>query len=112
MNEAEWSKQVVSVAHQLGYRSVHQRPCREGRSGKWTTPTTIKGWPDWTFIRPPRLVFAELKGDTTPMRPGQQEMLDLLAACGEAEAYLWRSGAITLQAIAEVLASRTVRRVV
>jgi hypothetical protein len=108
ISEREWQRAVVDLAHQLGYRSVHQRPCREGRSGKWTTPTTIKGWPDWTFIRPPRLVFAELKGTKTPMRDGQQEMLDLLGACGSSEAYLWRAGSITLQTIAECLARRDV----
>lgn len=104
MNEHDYESRVVELARKLGYQAVHARPCRE-KSGRWTTPLTEKGWPDWCFIRPPRIVFAELKGTHTPLRREQQPFLDTLRACG-LEAYLWRAGTTSLQDIADILTAK------
>ena len=61
------------------------------------TATTLKGWPDLTLIRPPRLVFAEIKGPRTPITPQQAQVLDWLGRCDGVEAYLWRSGVNDVQ---------------
>lgn len=107
LSETEYARQIAKLARTLGYKVVHHRPGKS-KAGRWSTPTTEKGWPDDTFIRPPRILCAELKGPTTLTTPEQLEMLALLSACG-IETYLWRSGETSLQQIADILAPR-VRR--
>lgn len=103
--EREFQAQVVELARTLGFRCVHHMAGKT-KAGRWTTPTTEIGWPDLTLIRPPRIIFVELKGPTTPIRPGQLQFLELLRQC-DLESYLWRSGETNLQEIAEVLATKT-----
>lgn len=104
LSEADYRRGIVELARdRLGYkvRSVLNARTKQGR---WTTGG-MSGWPDLTLIRPPRIVFAELKGPTTPTTDEQHATLALLRACG-LEAYLWRSGETSLQEIAEMLARR------
>lgn len=104
--EADFQAQIVELARdRLGYRVVHHMPGKT-KAGRWTTPTTEIGWPDLTLVRPPRILFVELKGPKTAIRPGQLEFLALLRDCG-VEAYLWRAGENSLQDIAELLTRRT-----
>lgn len=104
MTEANFQQQITTLARTLGYRVVHHR-AGKSKAGRWSTPTTEIGWPDLTLIRPPRILFAELKGPDTPIRPGQAEFLAMLRACG-CEAFLWRAGVVSLQEIADVLARK------
>lgn len=53
---------------------------------KWSE----KGYPDITLIRPPRIIFAELKRDTGKLTPSQQEWADLLQTCSGVEYYIFR----------------------
>lgn len=48
-----------------------------------------KGFPDWVFVKPPRIFFAELKRDTVIITPSQARWISLLRAC-DVEAYIWR----------------------
>jgi hypothetical protein len=50
------------------------------------------GFPDETLVRPPRLIFAELKSDSPHAKPSpaQQTWLDVLARIPGVEVYLWR----------------------
>ena len=48
------------------------------------------GWPDLVLVRPPRIIFAELKNDRGEVRPAQLEWLDVLRLLPYAEVYLWR----------------------
>jgi len=48
-----------------------------------------QGWPDLTLVRPPRIVFAELKAEDGHLLPEQRRWLDILDDCGQ-EVYLWR----------------------
>jgi hypothetical protein len=50
-----------------------------------------KGHPDLVLVRPPRLVYAELKSDAGRLAAEQQAWLADLRACG-VEAYVWRPG--------------------
>lgn len=104
LGETEYQSQVSQLARRLGYKVVHHR-AGKSKAGRWSTPTTERGWPDLTLVRPPRLLFAELKGPDTPVTPEQPPFLEQLRQCGQ-EAYLWRSGTTTLQTIGEVLARR------
>jgi hypothetical protein len=52
-------------------------------------------------VRPPRLVFAELKSETGTVKPAQAEWLDVLRAVPGLEVYVWRPG--DMDEIARVL---------
>ena len=43
--------------------------------------TGSKGIPDYIAVRPPRLLFAELKDEVKPTTPEQEEWLELLRQC-------------------------------
>ena len=64
---------------------------------KWSE----RGYPDLTLIRPPRLLFAELKRETGKTSTHQDRWLALLRECPGVETYLWRPS--DLDAIAAVL---------
>ena len=53
-----------------------------------------QGFPDLVLVRPPRVIFAELKGDTPYGKkgpsPDQQAWIDGLGRCPGVEVYLWR----------------------
>jgi hypothetical protein len=59
------------------------------------------GFPDLVLVRPPRLIFAELKSETGKVTDAQQAWLALLEACPGCEVYTWRPA--DLPAIAELL---------
>lgn len=60
-----------------------------------------KGFPDLVLLRPPRLIFAELKSETGKTRPDQDAWLDTLRELPGAEVFLWRP--TDIEQIAEVL---------
>lgn len=47
------------------------------------------GWPDLVLIKPPRIIFAELKRETGKVTAEQAHVLELLEACGLTVA-VWR----------------------
>lgn len=55
----------------------------------WTSIHSPRGFPDLVLVRPPRIIFAELKSSGRNPTPAQQEWLDALRRCG-LEVYLWR----------------------
>jgi VRR-NUC domain len=81
---------VLEVARLAGWRTLHIRPARRA-DGSWRTPVAGdgKGWPDLTLVRPPRLLFVELKSERGKLRPEQQDWLDVLRLLPQAEVYLW-----------------------
>jgi hypothetical protein len=79
ITERDWQRQVLDLARLYRWRAYHPH------LSKWSEP----GWPDLAQVRPPRLVFAELKRDRAQPTPAQRDWLALLADCGQ-EVYLWR----------------------
>lgn len=82
-------KQLARVMDWLPYhtwRSIHSDP----------------GFPDLVLVRPPRLVFAELKVGKGKLSPHQERWRDALIEAG-CEWYLWRED--DLEAIARILAA-------
>ena len=69
---------VVDVARLSGWRVAHFRAARTAQG--WRTPVTADGdgWPDLVLVRPPRLIFAELKSETGKVKPHQSKWLDVL----------------------------------
>jgi hypothetical protein len=93
ITEKQFTGQVVQLARMLGWRVYHP----------WLSIHSAAGFPDLTMVRPPRLVFAELKGGKNTLSPHQERWRDALLAAG-CEWYLW-TDATDMQAIGEVLAA-------
>lgn len=88
--EAEWQAQISHLAKILGWKVLHIRRSI-GKGHKWTTTTSIIGWPDLTLWneKQQRIIFAELKTDKGVLTPEQTECLRSLEAAGQ-ETYVWR----------------------
>lgn len=56
----------------------------------WGSRHSPAGEPDLRLIRPPRVIFAELKTEAGLVRASQREVLALLEQCPGVETYLWR----------------------
>lgn len=77
--EAEFQAQIVELAEICGWKCNHVFRLQT-KHGAYRTSTTWKGWPDLTLVRPPQIVFLEVKGPTGVVTPEQAEALDLLGA--------------------------------
>ena len=102
MTEAEWQEQVVDLARICGWRTMHVRRSI-GKGRRWTTSTSVVGWPDLVLWRPGRIVAAELKSNTGQVTEDQAAVLASLEAAGM-ETYVWRPG--DLDEVASVLGRR------
>lgn len=80
MPEAAFHAYVVELAELLGWWIWHDRDSRGNRAGL----------PDLILVRPPRVLFVELKTETGRTRRDQAEVLSMLADCPGVETYLWR----------------------
>jgi hypothetical protein len=89
-DEQSFQTCVLEVARLAGWRGAHFRPARTKQG--WRTPVTADGagWPDLVLVRPPRLVFAELKSAHGKATSRQLEWLDVLRLLPGVETYLWR----------------------
>jgi hypothetical protein len=89
-DEQSFQTCVLEVARLAGWRTLHILPARRA-DGSWRTPVggDGKGWPDLTLVRPPRLLFVELKSENGKLRPEQRDWLDRLRLLPQAEVYLW-----------------------
>jgi hypothetical protein len=79
-SEKQFMALVTDIAERLGWAVYHPFDSRRSTAG----------FPDLTLVRPPRLVFVELKVGTYQPTDAQLAWLDLLAQCG-VEAYVMRS---------------------
>ena len=89
-DERSFQTVVLEVARLAGWRALHIRPARRA-DGSWRTPVggDGKGWPDLTLVRPPRLLFVELKRQGGKLRPEQRDWLDVLRLLPGAEVLVW-----------------------
>jgi hypothetical protein len=90
--EKDFQRQVLDIAKLYRWHAYHPM------LSKWSE----RGWPDLAMVRPPRIVFAELKVEAGRVTEHQARWLALLAACPGVETYLWRPS--DLERIAAVLA--------
>ena len=79
LSEAQFTGQIRELAALLGWARYHT----------WLSKHSTAGFPDEVLVRPPRVVYAELKGEKGRVTPAQAEWLTLLSLCG-VEVYLWR----------------------
>lgn len=70
---------VRDIAELLGWKCYHT----------WNSIHSPAGFPDLVLVRPPRIIFAELKLRGRKPTPAQQDWLNLLGECPQVEVYLW-----------------------
>lgn len=90
ISERQFTQQVGDMAKLMGWLRYHT----------WLAKHSPAGFPDEVLVRPPRLVFAELKSEDGTLSASQETWLTELAATG-AEVYVWRPS--MLDGIAECL---------
>lgn len=88
MTEAEWQRRVIAVAKEHGWLVCHVGKAQV-RPGRTITPAAT-GFPDLVLVKPPRVLFLELKRDSGKARPEQIEWLRALQGCDEVAAYVAR----------------------
>jgi hypothetical protein len=89
MTERELQDAIIQMAQLLGWRVMHQRPGRT-LDGWRTSIQGNPGFPDLTLLRPPRLVFAELKSVKGRVDFDQATWLNGLDVVQGVEQYVWR----------------------
>ena len=91
MTEAQLAGAVRDLARLFGWRRFHT----------WIAKHSPAGFPDEVLVRPPRLIFAELKSAKGKLSPEQEAWLELLEQIPGIEVYIWRPDDI--EHIAEIL---------
>lgn len=91
ISEAKFLKSVLILARTLGWSCAHfKTACVQRKDGSkyYATPIQAdgKGFPDLVLVRPPRLLFLELKAEGGKLSKEQAEWLDLLMEVPGAEA--------------------------
>jgi hypothetical protein len=79
-SERDLTGYVRDVAKALGWRRYHT----------WLSRNSASGFPDEVLIRPPRLIFAELKSEKGKLSAEQEAWLDDLRGVPGVEVYCWR----------------------
>ena len=80
LSERDFQAQVVQLAKLTGWRVYHTYDSRRSNAG----------FPDLVLVRPPRVIFAELKRQRGRVTVAQREWAEALRACPGVEYYLWR----------------------
>jgi len=91
MTEKELDFEVMKLAMMFNWLSYHTHDSRRSAAG----------FPDRVLVRPPRIVYAELKTEKEKPSPEQMGWLETLARCPGNEVFLWRPS--DLEEIATVL---------
>ena len=80
ISETAFASQVEDLLKLFGWRWCHFRPAWS-KKGYRTPLTGDKGLPDYIAVRPPRLLFAELKDQYSKPTPEQEAWLTDLRDC-------------------------------
>jgi hypothetical protein len=83
MSESVWQAHVIKAARLFGWMIYHTYDSRRNQAG----------FPDLVLVRPPRVLFVELKSQGGRIRDEQIEWLTALEASTSVETYLWRPSA-------------------
>lgn len=92
--EATLGSWLADAAKLFRWRHAHFRPLKTAKG--WRTPQSgDTGFPDYVLVRPPRLIFAELKVKPETQAAGrpredQVAWLDALRQMPGVEVYVWR----------------------
>ena len=84
VTEQDFQRQVVAAARMLGFEAYHAFDSRRSEAG----------FPDCVLVKPPRIIFCELKSEKGQLSSAQTRWLNTLRECPGAEVYCWRPSAI------------------
>ena len=103
MKERDWQRTVLEYARFRDWKAAHfdasVRVVRDGGRTRHVGDRGAAGFPDLVLVREDRLIFAELKQDSTYPSAKQREWLDLLLSAARRvgddllpkwEVYIWR----------------------
>lgn len=109
LTERQLQKAIIGTAEMLGWRVCHFDASvkivnKRGGGKTYVGDKQAKGFPDLVLVRPPRLMFVELKGHSTRIDDEQIDWLRDLTACANfineaagaekgkpiLEVYIWR----------------------
>lgn len=93
LSEKQFQQQVIDLAKMTGWKTYHTHDSRRSNPG----------FPDLVMVRRGRMIFAELKTRTGRVSAEQEQWLDELRQCPNAEVYLLRPADMPL--IAQILSS-------
>ena len=79
MPERELAENVRLLSTSLGWQHYHT----------WSSIHSARGFPDCCLVKPPRLLFVELKRQAGSVTTAQKGWLDALHGCN-IETYVWR----------------------
>ena len=89
ISESVFTTQIIQMARVFGWRCAHFRPAMTKR-GRWVTAMSGDiGFPDLVLVRPPRMIFAELKSAKGKLTPDQVLWLEAIRQ-SDIEQYEWR----------------------
>lgn len=78
--EKRFQSQIQQLAMVLGWKYYHS----------WSAVHSPAGFPDCVLVKPPRLIFAELKSQRGELSDHQKHWLDALGKVPGVEAYCWK----------------------
>ena len=95
VTEAEFQTAVVELAELCGWLLYHFHDSRrEVRRREGTRlfigDAATSGFPDLVLVRPPEVLFAELKSEKGRMTAKQEKWREALSQCTGVRYYLWR----------------------
>ncbi len=94
ITEKDLREQIRDLCKVLGYKFYFS----------WTSIHSPRGMPDLILVKPPRILFVELKTDKGQVSEYQKEWLDILNECPGCEVYVVRPSDI--EEFAKVLQSK------
>jgi hypothetical protein len=80
VSEKHFRAQVVELARLSGWLCYHTFDSRR----------SAPGFPDLVMVRPPHVIFAELKSESGKLRPEKDGWLEALRGCEGVYMCLWR----------------------
>jgi VRR-NUC domain len=89
-DERSFEAVVAEVARLAGWRCVHFRPSRTQHGWRTAVAYDGAGWPDLVLVRPPRIIFAELKSSSGKLSDRQADWLSVLRLLPGVEVCLWK----------------------
>ena len=79
-SEADFLTWITGLARVKGWLYYHT----------WRSIHSPAGYPDLCLVKPPRIIFCELKTNTGKITDKQWEWIETLAECPQLEVYLFR----------------------
>ena len=79
-SEKAFQRQIIDLARWLHWAHYHT----------WRSDRSPSGFPDLVLVRPPRILFVEVKREEGKVTPAQLHWLQVLGACRGVEVATWR----------------------